>query len=86
MPYHRFRATYRARPRIRELPEKVASLKMEQIEVKSYIEGLVKSFERKAALDSNYHGARGREAMDFARTGDRSDCPSIPYSLAKQSA
>ena len=36
-------------PPIRDLPEEVASLKMEQIEVKSYVGGLVKSFERKAA-------------------------------------
>jgi hypothetical protein len=36
-------------PPIRELPEEVVSLKMEQIEVKSYVGGLIKSFERKAA-------------------------------------
>lgn len=31
------------------LPEEVAGLRMEQIEVKSYIGGLIKSFERRAA-------------------------------------
>jgi putative transposase len=36
-------------PPIRVEPEEVVSLKMEQIEVKSYVGGLVKSFERKAA-------------------------------------
>jgi hypothetical protein len=36
-------------PLIRVEPEEVVSLKMEQIEVKSYVGGLVKSFERKAA-------------------------------------
>jgi hypothetical protein len=36
-------------PPIREEPVEVVSLKMEQIEVKSYVGGLVKSFERKAA-------------------------------------
>jgi putative transposase len=36
-------------PPIRELPEEVASLKMSQIKVRSYVGGLVKSYERKAA-------------------------------------
>jgi len=36
-------------PPIREAPEEVATLTMDQIEVKSYVGGLVKSFERKAA-------------------------------------
>ena len=36
-------------PPIRDLPEEVATLKMEHIEVKSYVGGLVTSFERKAA-------------------------------------
>jgi putative transposase len=36
-------------PPVREEPEEVVTLKMEQIEVKSYVGGLVKSFERKAA-------------------------------------
>jgi putative transposase len=36
-------------PPIRERPEDVAYLKMEQVDVKSYVGGLVKSFERKAA-------------------------------------
>jgi hypothetical protein len=36
-------------PPVREEPEEVATLKMDQIEVKEYIGGLVKSFERKAA-------------------------------------
>ena len=33
----------------RDVPEEVATLKMDQIEVKSYVGGLVKSFEQKAA-------------------------------------
>ncbi len=36
-------------PPIREEPEEVATLTLDQIEVKSYVGGLVKSFERKAA-------------------------------------
>ena len=36
-------------PPVREEPEEVNTLKLGQIEVKSYIGGLVKSFERKAA-------------------------------------
>ena len=36
-------------PPIREIPDEVESLKMEQIEVKSYVGGLIKSIERKAA-------------------------------------
>ena len=36
-------------PPIREVPDEVTTLTMEQIEVKSYVGGLVKSFERKAA-------------------------------------
>jgi putative transposase len=36
-------------PPIRDVPEEVATLTMDQIEVKSYVGGLVKSFERKAA-------------------------------------
>jgi hypothetical protein len=36
-------------PPVREEPEEVETLKLDQIEVKSYIGGLVKSFERKAA-------------------------------------
>ena len=36
-------------PPVREEPEEVDVLKREQIEVKSYVGGLVKSFERKAA-------------------------------------
>jgi transposase InsO family protein len=36
-------------PPIRELPEEVVSLKMSQIKVRSYVGGLVKSYERKAA-------------------------------------
>jgi hypothetical protein len=34
---------------VREEPERVETLTMDQIEVKSYVGGLVKSFERKAA-------------------------------------
>jgi len=36
-------------PPIREEPDEVETLKLDQIEVKSYVGGLVKSFERKAA-------------------------------------
>ncbi len=36
-------------PPIRDVPDEVETLTMEQIEVKSYVGGLVKSFERKAA-------------------------------------
>ena len=36
-------------PPIRKEPEEVATLTMDQIEVKSYVGGLVTSFERKAA-------------------------------------
>jgi hypothetical protein len=36
-------------PPIRHEPEEVDTLKFDQIEVKSYVGGLVKSFERKAA-------------------------------------
>mgnify|MGYP002526511304 FL=1 len=36
-------------PPIRDVPEEVETLTMDQIEVKSYVGGLVKSFERRAA-------------------------------------
>jgi hypothetical protein len=36
-------------PPIRDVPEEVETLTLDQIEVKSYVGGLVKSFERKAA-------------------------------------
>ena len=36
-------------PPVREEPEEVEALTMDQIEVKSYVGGLVRSFERKAA-------------------------------------
>ena len=36
-------------PTIRDVPEEVETLWLGQIEVKSYVGGLVKSFERKAA-------------------------------------
>ena len=36
-------------PPLRKVPEEVETLSMNQIEVKSYVGGLVKSFERKAA-------------------------------------
>ena len=36
-------------PPIREEPDEVPSLKLDQVEVKSYVGGLVKSFARKAA-------------------------------------
>jgi hypothetical protein len=50
--YYNLRRAHSSRdrlPPIRELPEEVASLKMGQIEVKSYVGGLIKSFQRKAA-------------------------------------
>ena len=37
-------------PPVREEPEEVETLKMDDIEVKSHVGGLVKSFERRAAL------------------------------------
>jgi putative transposase len=36
-------------PPIREVPDQIETLTMDQIEVKSYVGGLVRSFERKAA-------------------------------------
>jgi hypothetical protein len=36
-------------PPIRDVPEEVETLTMGQIEVKEYVGGLVKSFERRAA-------------------------------------
>ena len=36
-------------PPIRDVPEEVETLTMDQIEVKSYVGGLVRSFERKVA-------------------------------------
>jgi len=36
-------------PPIRDVPEEVETLTMDQIEVKSYVGGLVKSFGRKVA-------------------------------------
>jgi hypothetical protein len=36
-------------PPIREQPDKVATLKLDQIEVRSHVGGLVKSFARKVA-------------------------------------
>ena len=36
-------------PPIRDVPDEVDTLRMDQIEVKSYVGGLVKSFERRAA-------------------------------------
>ncbi len=36
-------------PPIRDVPEEVEMLTMDQIEVKSYVGGLVRSFERKVA-------------------------------------
>ena len=36
-------------PPVREEPEEIDTLKMDEIQVKSYVGGLVKSFERKAA-------------------------------------
>ncbi len=36
-------------PPVREVPEGIKTLKLDEIEVKSYVGGLVKSFERKAA-------------------------------------
>ncbi len=42
-------AMVRRLPPIRETPDEVDTLKLDQIEVKSYVGGLVKSFERRAA-------------------------------------
>ncbi|WP_197441473.1 integrase core domain-containing protein [Thalassoglobus neptunius] len=36
-------------PPVREIPEEVEMLSFDQVEVRSYVGGLVKSFERKAA-------------------------------------
>jgi len=36
-------------PPIRDVPEEVETLALDQIEVKSYVGGLVRSFERKVA-------------------------------------
>ena len=36
-------------PPVRKEPDEVDALKLDEIEVKSYVGGLVKSFERKAA-------------------------------------
>jgi hypothetical protein len=36
-------------PPIRDVTKEVGTLKLDQIDVKSYVGGLVKSFERKAA-------------------------------------
>jgi hypothetical protein len=36
-------------PPIRDVPDEVKTLTMDQIELKSYVGGLVRSFERKAA-------------------------------------
>jgi putative transposase len=36
-------------PPIRELPEAVEALKLDQVEVKEYVGGLARSFERRAA-------------------------------------
>jgi len=36
-------------PSVREQPDEVESLSIDQVEVKSYVGGLVKAFERKAA-------------------------------------
>ncbi len=40
-------------PPVRDVPEEVETLTMDQVEVKSYVGGLVKSFERKAARVSD---------------------------------
>ena len=50
--YYNLRRAHSSReslPPIREVPDEVLSLKKGQIEVKSYVGGLIKSFERKAA-------------------------------------
>ncbi|MBC8290792.1 MAG: hypothetical protein H8E37_10800 [Planctomycetes bacterium] len=36
-------------PPVRENPDEVATLKLDQVDVKTYVGGLVKAFERKAA-------------------------------------
>jgi len=50
--YYNLRRSHMERdylPPIRDVPDEVDTLTMNQIEVKSYVGGLVKSFERKAA-------------------------------------
>ena len=52
MEYYNTRRAHMERdplPPIRDVPKEVETLTMEQIEVKSYVGGLVRSFERKAA-------------------------------------
>ena len=52
MTYYNTRQSHMQRdhlPPIRDVPEEVETLRLDQIEVKSYVGGLVKSFERKAA-------------------------------------
>jgi hypothetical protein len=43
-------------PPVRKQPDEVETLTMDQIEVKSYVGGLVKSFERKAARPNTVSG------------------------------
>jgi putative transposase len=50
--YYNTRRSYMQRdhlPPIRDVPEKAGTLKIDQIEVESYVGGLVRSFERNAA-------------------------------------
>ena len=52
IPFYNIRRSLLERdhlPPVREEPEEVKTLVMDQIEVKSYVGGLVKSFERKVA-------------------------------------
>ena len=70
-----------SRPPIRELPEKLASRKMEQIEVKSYVCGLVTSSEREAAQHSNFDGCTAHQRT--LRTEERAPvrhCPTLSRS------
>ena len=47
--YHRSHMSRDHLPPVREEPDEVAKLSIEEVEVKSYVGGLVKAFERKAA-------------------------------------
>jgi hypothetical protein len=45
-------------PPIRVVPEELETMSLDQIEVKSYVGGLVKSFKRKARIARRYGGLR----------------------------
>jgi hypothetical protein len=42
-------------PPIRDVPEEVETLTMDQIEVKSYVGGLLKSIPAKGGVEDNWH-------------------------------